>query len=123
MKQSTIGNCWRYVKILPPTQQPTTNTETDDDLPLAELQRHDADDDLPLAELQRLLYRMPAEDRMNAIDYVNIDREIETGEMLTDDNILEMVSKVAISIFQFYDRILAPLYNITLNWLSLLLQS
>ena len=51
VKQSTIVNCWRHVKILPLTQQPTTNTETDDaddDLPLAELQRHDADDDLPL---------------------------------------------------------------------------
>ena len=96
VKQSTIVNCWRHVKILPPTQQPTTNTETDDaddDLPLPELQRHDADDDLPLVELQRLLQRMPAEDRMNAIDYVNIDREIETGETLTDDNILDMVSE------------------------------
>ena len=96
VKQLTIVNCWCYVKILPPTQQPTTNTETndaDDNLPLAELQRHDADDDLRLVELQRLLQRKPAEDRMNAINYVNIDRDIETGETLTEDNILEMVSE------------------------------
>ena len=36
---------------------------------------------------------MPPEDRMNVIDYVNTDRETETGETLTDDNILEMVSE------------------------------
>ena len=83
VKQSTIVNCWRHVKILPPTQQQTTNVETDD-----------ADDDLPLAELQRLLHRLPAaEDRMNAADYLNIDREIDTGEMLTDDSILDLVSE------------------------------
>ena len=83
VKQSTIVNCWRHVKILPPTQQPTTNVETDD-----------ADDDLPLAELQRLQHRLPAaEDRMNAADYLNIDREIDTGEMLTDDSILDLVSE------------------------------
>ena len=80
VKQSTIVNCWRHVKILPPTQQPTTNDETDDDL--------------PLAELQRLLHRLPAaEDRMNAADYLNIDREIDTGEMLTDDSILDHVTQ------------------------------
>ena len=73
VKQSTKVNCWRHVKILPPTQQPTTNVET-----------YDADDDLPLAELQRLLHRLPAaEDRMNAADYLNINREIDTVEMLT----------------------------------------
>ena len=83
VKQSTIVNCWRHVKILPPAQQPATNVETDD-----------ADDDLPLAELQRLLQRMPAaEDRLDAADYVNVDRDIETGEMLTDDNILDLVSE------------------------------
>ena len=80
VKQSTIVNCWHHVKILPPTQQPTTNVETDDDL--------------QLTEPQTLLHRLPAaEDRMNAADYLNIDREIDTGEMLTDDSILDLVTE------------------------------
>ena len=83
VKQTTIVNCWRHVKILPPTQQPTANVDTDD-----------ADDDLPLAELQRLLQRLPAtEDRMNAAEYINVDREIDTGETLSDDSILDLVSE------------------------------
>ena len=80
VKQSTIVNCWHHVKILPPTQQRTTNVETDDDL--------------PLAELQRLLHRLPAaKDRMNAADYLNIDRQSDTGEMLTNNSILDLVTE------------------------------
>ena len=81
--QSTIVNYWRKVEILPPTQQPTANIENDD-----------ANDDLPLAELQRLLHWLPAaENRMNAADYLNIDREIDAGEMLTEDSILDLVTE------------------------------
>ena len=81
--QSTIVNYWRQVKILPPTQQSTANVETDD-----------ADDDLPLAGLQRLLHKLPAaEDRMNAADYPNINKEIDTCEMLTDNSILDLVTE------------------------------
>ena len=37
---------------------------------------------------------MPAaENRRNAADYLNTDREIDTGEMLTDDNILDLVTE------------------------------
>ena len=63
-------------------------------LPLKNVEIDDADDDLLLAQLQRLLHRLPAaEDRMNAADYLNIEKEIDTGEMLTDDSILDHVTE------------------------------
>ncbi|MEW8693664.1 MAG: hypothetical protein AB2535_21740 [Candidatus Thiodiazotropha endolucinida] len=81
VKQSTIVNCWKHVKILPPTQEAAADSDTDDT------------DDLPLAELQRLLQRMPpGAERMAASDYVSIDSPVETGEALSDQSILDLVS-------------------------------
>ena len=73
MKQFTIVNCWRHTKILPSTLE--ADPDVDDD-----------DDDMTLANLQ-LLQRMPADPRMDARTYIDVDNAVETGETL---NVLEI---------------------------------
>ena len=79
VKQSTIENCWRHVKILP------SDETADID--------NDPSDDLPLSELRRLLSQLPTKDRMEANDYINVDSSAETGDSLSDRSILQLVHK------------------------------
>ena len=83
----TIANCYRHVNILAaPDQQPSqTSPQTEQD---------NDDDDIPLLELQRLMRKLPTDStQMTADDYVQIDRQEETGQNLSDTDILEIVRK------------------------------
>ena len=75
VSSSTIANCYRHVKILD-TDSPDINE----------------DNDLPLIELQRLLRQLPGQDgTLSADEYVDIDNEEETGQTLSDEDILDLV--------------------------------
>ena len=76
VKPQTIVNCWRHVQIMP------TTTALPDE----------AEDDLPLTQLTELLSKLPVDlPIMSADAYVDIDKVTETGEALSDSEIIHMV--------------------------------
>ncbi|XP_041374215.1 uncharacterized protein LOC121387256 [Gigantopelta aegis] len=79
----TIRNCYRHVNILP-----SSETEAQDD----------EDDDMPLSELLELLnaYNESGADNdqssaSTAEQYVDVDSQEETGQSLSNDDILDIV--------------------------------
>ncbi|XP_062578214.1 tigger transposable element-derived protein 6-like [Saccostrea cucullata] len=92
VKVSTIVNCYRHVQILPSKD----DSEEDDDVPLSRLQYRtdeDDDDDIPLLQLQKKMRELPEACTMTAEEYVSVDAEEETGQHLTDDDIMTLVSR------------------------------
>lgn len=77
------------VRILPPTSQ----DDPEDDIPLSEL-REDPDDEILLSELRDLMRQLPSpEEMLSAEDFANIDGDESTGQQLSDDDILTLVSR------------------------------
>ena len=83
VKQATVANCWKHVRILQLSGDHDNSTDQngEDITPL--LSNIDA--------MTRRLEIDPSE-RMLARDYVHVDDNVETEEALSDDQIVELVS-------------------------------
>jgi hypothetical protein len=79
VSQQTIQNCWRHTKILPPAPTPEPD-QSEDPVP-----------DPVIAEVNSLLQKMPEAD-LTADQYLSIDDTAETGDILEDTDILDIVN-------------------------------
>ncbi len=77
--QSTIANCWRHVDILPRSTSPQPATPA----PQAEVQ-----------ELTTLISNLPGsmDADMSAEEFINMDASLDTEQLLTDSEILDLVT-------------------------------
>ena len=81
VKPSTVSNCWRHAGICPPHFFPLTEQPVPEDRSLSELQ----------GDLNDLARMQPQPATLSVRDFLDVDRDVETEEELTDEMIIQRV--------------------------------
>ncbi len=92
--QSTIANCWRHTGILPGTTasaSSSTASSTTASSTTASSSAMPAED---VQQLTQLISNLPdaVSADMSAEEFINIDADLDTQQLLTDNEILELVT-------------------------------